>query len=109
MINDAVNRGVLAGVYFPESGVSNVQTFHVDDVGLVIRALMCYVLECQRILKLFGTVSRLHCVWEKTKAAFIPGGPPPRFFGSCPGTGRKMSTQLGTSAFQWLVGFPQGC
>lgn len=80
MINEAVNRGELVGVYFPESGVSNVQTFHADDVGLVIRAMMCYVLECQRILKLFGSVFGLHCIWEKTKATFIPGGPPPALF-----------------------------
>lgn len=80
MINDAVNKGKLAGVSFPNSGVSNVQTFHADDVGLVIRALMCYVLECHPILKIFGAVSGLHCIWEKTKAVFIPGGLPRAIF-----------------------------
>lgn len=38
---------------------------------------MHYVMECKRILQLFGSASGLQCIWEHTKAAFIPGGPPP--------------------------------
>lgn len=76
----AVDRGALVGVEFPSSGVRNVQSFYTDDVALVIKAMMCYILECQRLLTVFGAVSGLHVIWEKTIAAFIPEGPPPAQF-----------------------------
>lgn len=80
MFTKAVDRGTIVGVEFPGSGVKNVQSFYADDVALVIRAVMCCILECQRILTVFGAVSGLLVIWEKTIAAFIPGGPPPAQF-----------------------------
>lgn len=80
MFTSAVDRGALVGVEFPESGVKNVQSFYADDVALLIRAIMSCILECQRILTMFGAVSGLLIIWEKTIAAFIPGGPPPAQF-----------------------------
>lgn len=38
-------------------------------------------MECKAILMRFGAVSGLHIIWNQTKAAFIPDGPPPpRFY-----------------------------
>lgn len=41
---------------------------------------MGYVMEIKRILQVFGAASGLFCVWEQTKVAFIPEGPPPPEF-----------------------------
>lgn len=77
MINDEVKRRALARVEFPGSRVHNVQSIFANDVALVIKAIMCYIVECQRLLTVLGAVSGLHFIWEKMIAAFIPGGPPP--------------------------------
>lgn len=54
MLSDAVSQGALAGVDFPRLGVNNVQSFFADDVGLITRDVICYILECQRLLLTMG-------------------------------------------------------
>lgn len=80
VIKDAVARQALVGVFFPEWGYADPQSMYADDSDLLIEAQMEYVMESKRILQCFGAASGLHCVWEPTKAAFIPGGPPPLIF-----------------------------
>lgn len=97
----------LAGVQFTEQRVDNVQVFYADDVAAVIKADMRYIEECHRILTLFGLASGLKFIWEKTKAAFIPEGPPPLRFWLLPrGHGRKTQTPLIIWVFLWLVTSP---
>lgn len=72
MLSDAVTRGTLVGVRFPHLNTSNLQTMFADDTSVVIKAEMRYVRKIKEILEIFGEASGLHCIWEKTKAAFIP-------------------------------------
>lgn len=50
---------------------------YADDIYMIIRAIMCYIWELQRILDVFRRASGLVCAWEKTIASSIPTGPPP--------------------------------
>lgn len=65
-------------------GLSILQSMFADNLTMIIRAAMIYVLRCKQILLTFGAVSGLKCVWEQTVAAFIPEGPPPEEFGLLP-------------------------
>lgn len=103
-----VNTGALVGVEFPGSGVKNVQSFYADDVALVIRAVMCYILECQRVLRIFGAVSGLLVVWEKTVVAFIPGGPPPAQFWLLPWQWEENSNATNYLGYPLASSFSQG-
>lgn len=76
LLTDVVRRRAMEGVRLIEDEDSNVQSCFADDVAIVIRAIMCYILECHRILTLFGKASGICCLWDQTKATFIPGGPP---------------------------------
>lgn len=70
------NRSIV-GVSFPDLNIANLHSMFADDSTVLTKADMRYIMECKRILGVFGAASGLHCDWEKTKAAFIPGGPPP--------------------------------
>lgn len=52
-----MNRTIV-GVYFPAADIYNLQNFFVDDFAAVIRAIMQYIHELQRLLEVvFGAVS----------------------------------------------------
>lgn len=72
------------GVSFPALNIKNLHSMYADDSIVLTEAQMQYVLECKRILDDFGATSGLHCDWDNTKAAYIPGGPPPPEFGLLP-------------------------
>lgn len=65
------------GVTFQDLALTTLHNFFADDVYLIIRAILSYILELQYILLIFGQVSGLVCAWDKTVAAPIPAGPPP--------------------------------
>lgn len=65
---------------------------YADDLAAIIRALLCYIEEFQRILTWFGALSGLHCAWGETKASFIPAGPPPPELWPLPWTWEDNST-----------------
>lgn len=70
----------IIGVEFPSLGLSTLQTMFADNLSLIIRAVMIYVVRCRQILMTFGAASGLLFLWEQTVAAFIPEGPPPMEF-----------------------------
>lgn len=76
----AMERRAIVGVQFPKLRRSNLLSMFADDFVLITRANMGYIMEIKRILGVFGAASGLICVWEQTKAAFIPSGPPPPAF-----------------------------
>lgn len=78
MLQRAHDEGSIQGVAFPRVNQRALHNFFADDVYLVIRAMLTYILTVQRLLELFGNASGLFCVWEKTVAAPIPAGPPPQ-------------------------------
>lgn len=100
MFTEAVTQQTLVGVSFPHLGTSNLLTMFADDTLLVIRAEMRYVRKVKEILDIFGDASGLLCVWEKTKAAYIPGGPPPMISRPLP-----WSWEVDANATK-LLGFP---
>lgn len=53
---------------------------------MIVKAELRYVHKIQEILQIFGDASGLRCIWEKTKAAYVPGGPPPIAFEPLPWT-----------------------
>lgn len=77
MLNDALQERRIVGVTFQDLALNTLHNFFADDIYLIIRAILCYILELQQILLIFGQVSGLVCAWDKTKAAPIPAGPPP--------------------------------
>lgn len=100
VLAEAVTQRTLMGVRFPHLGISNLLTMFADDTSMVIKAEMRYVRKVQEILDIFGKASGLKCIWEKTKAAFIPAGPPPSPFDGLPWT-----WEVDTTATK-LLGFP---
>lgn len=100
MFTEAVTQQSLVGVCFPHLGTSNLLTMFADDTSLVIRAEMRYVRKVKEILDIFGDASGLRCIWEKTKAAYIPRGPPPPIFRPLPWT-----WEIDANATK-LLGFP---
>lgn len=80
MLNQAVSRRDIVGVEFRDLGLATLHSMFADNLTLIIRATMIYIRYCQRLLKVFGIVSGLHCLWEQTSAMFIPAGPPPAEF-----------------------------
>lgn len=72
MLNRAVANKFIIGVDFPELELSTLQTMFADNLTMIIKAAMIYVLRCKQILLTFGVVSGLKCLWEQTVAAFIP-------------------------------------
>lgn len=77
ILKDAIIRGTIVGVRFPKHDLHLLQNMFADDLYLLIRAVMCYTLELQRILHCFGEATGLVCAWNKTVASAIPAGPPP--------------------------------
>lgn len=61
MLQDALNTGSIVGVGFPKLGLRTLQNMFADDLSMIIRALLCYILELQRILHAFGEASGLIC------------------------------------------------
>lgn len=79
----------MVGIEFLNLGIANLQSMYSDDTIVLTKANMWYVMECKHILITFGAASGLHYDWEKTKAAFIPRGPPPSAFGLLPWTWKE--------------------
>lgn len=77
MLQQAQECNKIVGVYFPATNSHTLHNMYADDMSMVVRAKLCYILELQRILKVFGIASGLVCAWEKTIASVIPAGPPP--------------------------------
>lgn len=65
------------GVYFPKQNIQLLQNMYADDLYLVIRPVLCYILVLQEILHCFGIATSLLCAKHKTVASAIPAGPPP--------------------------------
>lgn len=103
MLTEAVTQRTLVGVRFPQLGTSNLLTMYADDTSMVVKAEMRYVMKIKEILDIFGAASGLRCIWEKTKAAFIPGGPPPMPFWLLPWTWEEDANATK------LLGFPIAC
>lgn len=82
----SIEQRAIVGMHFPKLNITNLLSMYADDFIVITRAQMSYVMECKRILQLFGAASGLHCMWEQTKAAFIPSGPPPPEFWLLPST-----------------------
>lgn len=87
----SVKRRAVIGVHFPKLNILNLLSMYADDFIVITRAQMSYVMECRRILQLFGAASSLHCIWEQTRAAFIPSGPSPPVFWLLPWTWEENS------------------
>lgn len=90
MLSEAMTKQRIRGVDFPEVGIKNLLTMYVDETSVLMRADMGSVLHLKAILETFSVASGLHCVWEKTKAAFIPGGAPPMEFWLLPWTWKEI-------------------
>lgn len=73
----AITRRTIQGVTFSRIGVRTLHNMYADDLVALIRALLKYIEEFQRLLTWFGSLSGLHCAWEKTVASLVPAGPPP--------------------------------
>lgn len=80
MFNRAIATKYIIGVEFPSLALSTLHTMFADNLSLIIRAIMLYVVRCRQMLMTFGAVSGLQFLWEQTVAAFIPEGPPPMEF-----------------------------
>lgn len=76
-LQSAMVSQTIQSVTFARIGVRTLHNMFVDDLAAIIRALMKYICEFQRLLEWFGAYSGLHCVWEKTVASCIPAGPRP--------------------------------
>lgn len=76
-LQEAIVRRTIQGVSFSRIGVRALHNMYADDLAAIIRDLLKYIEEFQRILNWFGTLSGLQCDWEKTVASYIPAGPPP--------------------------------
>lgn len=76
-LQDAIVRKTIQGVSFSGIGVRTLHNMYADDLAALIRAVLKYMEEFQRLLLWFGTLSGLHCDWEKTVASCVPAGPPP--------------------------------
>lgn len=100
MLTTAMERGTLRGVEFPELGLVTILSMYADDVAVMLRAEIRYIMACKDILMRFGAVSGLHFIWNQTKAAYIPDGPPPSAFWLFPWTWEEIS-----NASKYL-GFP---
>lgn len=103
MLTAAMNRKAIVGVEFQDLNIANIHSIYADDALVLTKANMLYVMECKHILSTFGAASGLHCEWEKTKAAFIPEGPPPLAFYLLPWT-----WEVDANASPQL-GFPVAC
>lgn len=77
MFQEALGQQRIVGVRFPAQDLQVLHNKYADDLYMVIRACVCYILEVKRILHVFGKASGLICAWDKTVAAMIPAGPPP--------------------------------
>lgn len=88
----AQSNETIVGVYFPGPDIYNLQNSFADDLAMVIRTILEYIHELQRILETFGAASGLHCDWNKTVAAFIPAGPHLPVLDPYRGPGRKTTT-----------------
>lgn len=77
MLQHAQDCNKIVGVHFPATNTFSLHNMFADDTSIVIRAQLPYILELQRILRIFGIASGLVCAWEKTIASVIPEGPPP--------------------------------
>lgn len=77
LLTNALNQRLRRGVDFPDLGISSLLAMFADDSHVVVRAEIRYIMKLKEILNLFAAASGMHCAWDKTKAAFIPGGPPP--------------------------------
>lgn len=80
LANAAVVRRELIRVKFPNQEFSHVISMYADDTLIIIKAELRYIWALKAILDLFEAAFGLRFVWEKTKAAFIPKGPPPSIF-----------------------------
>lgn len=54
LLDDAIHRKAIVGVTFQDLALNTLHNLFADDVYLIIRAIMCYVLELQHILFIFG-------------------------------------------------------
>lgn len=100
MLNRAIANRFIVGVEFPSIGLSTLHTMFADNLSLIIRAVMLYVIRCRLLLQTFGKVSGLKCIWEQTVAVLIPEGPLPPEFGLLPW---KWETAADASP---VLGFP---
>lgn len=80
MLTQAKIQRTLVGVDFRDLLLSTLHSMYVDDTSVIIKAEIWYVMALKAILDLFSIASGLRFIWENTKAAFIPGGPPPMSF-----------------------------
>lgn len=76
-LQEAIVRRSIQGVSFSRIGVRTLHNMYADDLAAIIRAVLKYIEEFQRLLNWFGALSGLQCAWEKTIASCIPAGPPP--------------------------------
>lgn len=44
----------IVGVNFPKQDIKTLHNMFADDLYMIIRALLCYIYELQRILDIFG-------------------------------------------------------
>lgn len=100
MLADAEQQRTLVGVRFPSLGISNLLVMYANDTNITIKAEMRYILKIKEILEIFGAACGLRCIWEKTKAAYILGGPPPMAFWLLPWTWEENANA------SKLLGFP---
>lgn len=61
MFSAAQANQSIAGVSFPELNIANVHSMFADDSIVLTKADMRYIMECKRILEVFGAASGLHC------------------------------------------------
>lgn len=106
MLRDVISRRAIVGVQFPDLAIYALHNFYADDIYLIIRAVLCYILELQHILHVFGMVFGLVCAWDKTIVWPIPAGPLPLQLWLLPWTwedDNNASKQLGFPTAQTIV------
>lgn len=77
MLNRAVANRYIIGVDFPSLWLATLHTMFADNLSLIIRAALIYVIRCRQLLMTFENVSGLQFLWEQTVAVFIREGPIP--------------------------------
>lgn len=75
MLHAAITRRTMVGMQFSKQNVHALQNMYADELYLIIQAILCYILELQQILQVFGKAFGFFSAWDKTVASAIPARP----------------------------------
>jgi hypothetical protein len=77
MLQAAKEAGTIHGLLIPPIQEQGLHSLYAEDVSIVIRAQITFILQLMLILEAFVKALGFYVNWQKTRAAFTSDAPLP--------------------------------